>query len=139
NVFYLSRSHRRHRAISGAGLPPFGDVNPIPDSHSVRCRSSRTRWRPHGIRKRAAPRGATHRPLRSLNKSGDSMQTILTQEECFLMYLLSDGPVKAIGELERLAIRLASMQLVALDDSGRWRLTQVGEALLEKQSHHLLH
>jgi hypothetical protein len=66
------------------------------------------------------------------------MHKILTEEECFLLNLLADGPIEFGCGFSNLTNRLVTMQLVTLDEAGKWRLTLIGKAMLDKR-HQQLH
>ena len=51
--------------------------------------------------------------------------------------LIADGPVPAIPELDRYTAPLRATALIALTDEAKWRITQLGEAMLEQQDHRL--
>lgn len=65
------------------------------------------------------------------------MRSRLTEEQRLMLELIADGPVPAIPELDRYTAPLRATALIALTDEAKWRITQLGEAMLEQQDHRL--
>jgi hypothetical protein len=61
------------------------------------------------------------------------MRFRLTDEQEIVLQLVADGPLRAIPELEPHTARLAATNLIALADNATWTITNLGEAMLERQ------
>jgi hypothetical protein len=66
------------------------------------------------------------------------MRFALTDEQHLVLELIADAPILAIPELEPVAAPLLATRLIALTDETKWKITQLGEAMLERQ-HSPLH
>ena len=66
------------------------------------------------------------------------MRFNLTDEQHLMLELIADGSVPATPELEHYTAPLKAIKLIALTDEIKWRITQLGEAMLERR-HHRLH
>lgn len=58
----------------------------------------------------------------------------LTDEQRLLLELIADAPLLAIPELEHVTALLLATSLIALTDETKWRITRLGEAMLERQN-----
>jgi hypothetical protein len=61
----------------------------------------------------------------------------LTDQQQFLLELIAERPVPAIPEIERYIAALEATELIALMDDAEWRITYLGEAMLERLQHTL--
>jgi hypothetical protein len=66
------------------------------------------------------------------------MRFDLTSEQHLMLELIADGPMLAIPELESLAAPLLATRLITLAEDMKWKITQLGEAMLER-THFPLH
>jgi hypothetical protein len=65
------------------------------------------------------------------------MRATLTDEHHLMLELIADRPVAAIPELARYTTLLAAQRLIELTNGAQWRVTELGEALLQRQAHRL--
>jgi hypothetical protein len=66
------------------------------------------------------------------------MNVSLSNDHYLMLEILSDGPLSSSPELDRYTERLAAMSLIARDADAKWKITRLGEAMLERQ-HAQLH
>jgi hypothetical protein len=60
------------------------------------------------------------------------MRFILTNEQQVILELIRDRSVSAIPELEAFTAPLAASKLIMLTDETEWKITRLGEAMLER-------
>jgi len=60
------------------------------------------------------------------------MRFTLTNELQTILELIRDGAVSAMPELDVLTAPLAASKLIALSDETEWKITRLGEILLER-------
>jgi hypothetical protein len=60
------------------------------------------------------------------------MRFALTNELQIILELIRDGSVLAIPELDQLTAPLAATKLIALKDETEWKITRLGEIMLER-------
>jgi hypothetical protein len=61
----------------------------------------------------------------------------LTDDQHLMLEQIADRPVPAIPEIKRYTAPLEAIILIALVDEAEWRITQLGEAMLERLRHRL--
>jgi hypothetical protein len=61
----------------------------------------------------------------------------LTDHQQLMLEQIADRPVPAIPEIERYTAPLEATKLITLADEVEWRITQLGEAMLERLRHRL--
>ncbi len=66
------------------------------------------------------------------------MPFALSDKQRLMLELIADAPVPAIPEFEPITAVLLATRLIALTDETKWKVTQLGKAMLERQ-HFLLH
>ena len=65
-------------------------------------------------------------------------RSTLTEEQHLMLELIADHPLPAISEIARETLALAAVRLIELNPAGKWQVTTLGEAVLERH-HHWLH
>jgi hypothetical protein len=55
----------------------------------------------------------------------------LTHEQHVMLQLIAEGPLRAIPEVARYTTPLAEARLIELTPEEQWRVTRLGEAMLE--------
>jgi hypothetical protein len=61
----------------------------------------------------------------------------LTDQQHLILELIAERPIPAIPEIERYIAPLEATKLITLMDEAEWRITQLGEAMLERLLHRL--
>lgn len=61
----------------------------------------------------------------------------LTDHQHLMLELIAERPVPATPEMKRYSAPLEATKLIALMDEAEWRITQLGEAMLERLRHRL--
>jgi hypothetical protein len=61
----------------------------------------------------------------------------LTDHQHLMLELIAERPVPATPEMKRYTAPLEATKLIALMDEAEWRITQLGEAMLERLRHRL--
>jgi hypothetical protein len=61
----------------------------------------------------------------------------LTDQQHLMLELIAERPVPAIPEIERYIAALEATELITLKDEVEWRITRLGEAMLERLQHTL--
>jgi hypothetical protein len=62
------------------------------------------------------------------------MSAILTDAHYLMLELIADSPLSASREVVRYTARLSAKKLIMLDPDARWAITELGKAMLERQS-----
>jgi hypothetical protein len=66
---------------------------------------------------------------------GLTKRMTLTAEQHLMLELIADGPLAAISEISRYTQILAAARLIELTPAGKWRVTDLGQAVLERHEH----
>jgi hypothetical protein len=66
-----------------------------------------------------------------------SKRTTLTAEQYFLLEIIADKPLPAVSEIAQHTQILAVARLVELTPAGKWRITDLGRALLKRHEYWL--
>ena len=61
----------------------------------------------------------------------------LTDQQHVMLELIAERPVPAIPEIEHYTAALKATELITLMDEAEWRITRLGEAMLERLRHTL--
>jgi hypothetical protein len=61
----------------------------------------------------------------------------LTEDQHFMLELIADDPFPAISEIARDTLALAAVRLIELTTAGKWQVTRLGEAVLQRHDHWL--
>jgi hypothetical protein len=61
----------------------------------------------------------------------------LTDHQHLMLELIAERPVPATPEMKRYTAPLEATKLLELMDEAEWRITQLGEAMLERLRHRL--
>jgi hypothetical protein len=61
----------------------------------------------------------------------------LTDQQHVMLELIAERPVPAIPEIEHYIGALEATELITLMDDAEWRITRLGEAMLERLQHTL--
>jgi hypothetical protein len=61
----------------------------------------------------------------------------LTDQQHLILELIAERPIPAIPEIECYLAPLEATKLITLMDEAEWRITQLGEAMLERLLHRL--
>ena len=61
----------------------------------------------------------------------------LTDHQHLMLELIAERPVPATPEMKRYTAPLEATKLIALMGEAEWRITQLGEAMLERLRHRL--
>lgn len=67
------------------------------------------------------------------------MRPRLTDEQQLMLELIADRPMPAIPEFEHYTAALRATKLIALSKGSEWRITALGEAMLERRRHYRTH
>ena len=65
------------------------------------------------------------------------MSLKLTDQQHLMLELIAGRPVPAIPEIKRYTAPLEATKLIALMNDAEWRITRLGEAMLERLQHTL--
>jgi hypothetical protein len=65
------------------------------------------------------------------------MHTTLTAEQHFMLEVIADHPLAATPEIARYTVVLAAVRLIELTPVGKWQVTGLGKAVLERDEHSL--
>ena len=63
------------------------------------------------------------------------MRVTLTDDQHLMLELIADNPIPATPELARYTTVLAAARLIELTAEAHWRVTQLGEAMLEPRGY----
>ena len=61
----------------------------------------------------------------------------LTDQQRVMLELIAERPVPATPEIKRYIVPLEATKLITLMDEVEWRITRLGEAMLERLQHTL--
>jgi hypothetical protein len=62
------------------------------------------------------------------------MSAILTDAHYLMLELIAGSPLPASREVDRYTARLSAKKLIMLGADARWTITELGKAMLERQS-----
>jgi len=66
-------------------------------------------------------------------QTANPMRFVLSDEQQTMLELIADHPVPAMPELEPLTAPLLATGLIGLAEGSMWKITHLGEVMLEKR------